>query len=206
MRNYLMMNEIQGKLFVFTAPSGSGKTTIVRHLLAKYPFLSFSVSATTRGKRTHETEGNDYYFMSAEAFQHAIKESQFVEWEEVYTNQYYGTLKSEITRILSSGNSVIFDIDVRGAMQIKKIYGDQCMTVFVKLPDLSLLRERLTKRATESPESLARRLNKAEVESTYENYFDFVLVNDKLDIAFMEAEHIIETFVFGPQGHWDGKE
>lgn len=200
------MKEKQGKLFVFTAPSGSGKTTIVRHLLEKFPFLSFSVSATTREKRPHETEGRDYYFMSIEAFQKAVKDEQFVEWEEVYTAQYYGTLRSEITRILSSGKSVIFDIDVRGAMQIKKLYGDQCMTVFVKLPDFSVLRERLTGRATESPESLAKRLHKAELESTYENYFDFVLVNDKLDIAFMEAEHIIETFVFGPQGHIDGEE
>ncbi len=200
------MEQKQGKLFVFTAPSGSGKTTIVRHLLDKYPFLSFSVSATTRQRRSHETDGQDYYFMSSDAFQEAVAQDHFVEWEEVYADQYYGTLKSEIMRILASGKSVIFDIDVRGAMQIKKIYGDQCMTVFVKLPDFNVLRDRLTRRATESPESLQKRLNKAELESTYENYFDFVLVNDILDVAFMEAEHIIETFVFGPQGNRDGEE
>ncbi|MFN8338339.1 MAG: guanylate kinase [Saprospiraceae bacterium] len=185
------------KMFIFTAPSGAGKTTIVKHLLAKYSNLGFSVSATTRAKRDHETEGKDYYFMSVEEFKQKIAQGAFVEWEEVYKDQYYGTLRSEIDRIWDEGRQLVFDIDVRGAQNIKNDFGNQCMSVFVRPPSVSTLIQRLTDRNTETPESLEKRINKVKKEMAFENSFDMVLVNDKLEIATKEAEHIIQTFISG---------
>lgn len=187
-------NSFQGKLFIFTAPSGAGKTTIVKHILNKYDHLGFSVSATTREKRVHETHGKDYYFISVDDFKNKVANGEFIEWEEVYHDQYYGTLLSEVDRIWSQGKHLVFDIDVRGAKNIKKIYGDRCMVVFVRPPSIHVLVERLKNRNTESPESLEKRISKVKKEMEYENCFDFTLVNDVLEISFLEAEHIVETF------------
>lgn len=184
-------------MFIFTAPSGAGKTTIVRHLLQKYPFLDFSVSATTRMKRKNENEGKDYSYISVDVFKKKISGGEFVEWEEVYENQFYGTLKSEIERVWEQGKHLVFDIDVKGAQNIKKIYGDRCMSVFIKPPSVEVLIDRLTQRNTETEESLAKRIAKIRREMIYENTFDIVLVNDEMKIAFKEAEHIVETFIFG---------
>jgi len=187
-------NEFEGKIIIFTAPSGSGKTTIVRHLLKKYDFLGFSVSATNRKKRTKETDGKDYYFLTSEKFQKKIEEGAFVEWEEVYKNQYYGTLKSEIERVWSKGKHVVFDIEVNGASNIKEIYPDNSVAVFVRPPSIAELQRRLTKRKTESESSLKKRLDRAKVELTFEDKFDTVIINDLLEVALEEAEQIIETF------------
>lgn len=186
-----------GKMFIFTAPSGAGKTTIVRHLLEKYTNLGFSVSATTRQKREHETDARDYYFIGLEEFRDRVSQGQFVEWEEVYKDQCYGTLRSEIDRIWSIKKHLVFDIDVRGAKNIKKMYGDKCMAVFVRPPSVHTLIERLVNRQTESPESLQKRIDKIKTEMAEENAFDFVLVNDRLEISFLEAGHIVETFING---------
>jgi len=187
-------NEFEGKIIIFTAPSGSGKTTIVRHLLKKYDFLGFSVSATNRKKRTKEIDGKDYYFLTSEKFQRKIKEEAFVEWEEVYDNQYYGTLKSEIERLWSKGKHVVFDIEVKGATNIKNIYPDNSLAIFVRPPSMAELQRRLTNRKTESASSLKKRLARAEEELTYEDKFDTVIINDLLEVALEESEQIIESF------------
>ena len=181
-------------MFIFTAPSGAGKTTIVKHLLKKYDHLGFSVSASTRAKRNHEVDGKDYYFMTVSEFKKKIQNGDFIEWEEVYHDQYYGTLKSEVERVWGLGKHLVFDIDVRGAINIKQIYGDVCMSVFVRPPSIETLINRLVKRDTETPESLEKRINKVRNEMSFENSFDIVLVNDVLEISFVEAEHIVETF------------
>lgn len=183
------------KLLIFAAPSGSGKTTIVRHLLARYPQLAFSVSAATRPQRVHEQDGVDYYFISKEAFQQHIQSGDFAEWEEVYADNFYGTLRSEIERIWADGKVVIFDIDVQGAMRLKRKYGGQALTVFVKPPSREILLERLRSRGTEDPAALERRIAKAEHELAFENKFDIVLVNDVLEDALRRAESIAETFL-----------
>ncbi len=193
----MQKNEFVGKMFIFTAPSGAGKTTIVRHLLNKYEYLGFSVSATTREKRSHETEGKDYYFISVEEFKKKIADGEFIEWEEVYPDQYYGTLKSEVIRVWGMNKHLVFDIDVRGAKNIKQHYGSKCMSVFVRPPSVHTLIERLVSRNTETPESLEKRIGKIKREMAYENSFDFVLVNDLLEISFLESEHIVETFIKG---------
>lgn len=190
-------DKFEGRMFIFTAPSGAGKTTIVRHLLDKYPNLGFSVSATTRQKREHEADGRDYYFIGVEEFRQKVSQGHFVEWEEVYRDQCYGTLRSEIDRIWDMEKHLVLDIDVRGAKNIKRLYGDKCMSVFVRPPSVHTLVERLVNRQTESPESLQKRIEKVKTEMAEENEFDFVLVNDKLDIAFLEADHIVETFING---------
>jgi guanylate kinase len=187
-------NTFEGKIVIFTAPSGSGKTTIVRHLLKKYDFLGFSVSATNRQKREKEIDGKDYYFLSAEKFQKEIDEEAFVEWEEVYEGKYYGTLKSEIQRVWSKGQHVVFDIEVKGATNIKKMYPDNSVAVFVRPPSLSELRRRLKGRKTETESSLKKRLARAEEEMKYEDKFDKVVINDLLEVALEEAEQIIESF------------
>ena len=184
----------QGKLFIFTAPSGAGKTTIVKHILKKYGNLGFSVSATTREKRDYEIDGRDYYFISVEEFKNKIVAGEFIEWEEVYRDQFYGTLKSEVDRIWSHNKHLVFDIDVRGAKNIKEIYGNRCMVVFVRPPSVHTLVERLINRNTESPESLEKRISKVKKEMEYENCFDFTLVNDVLEVSYIEAEHIVEIF------------
>ena len=185
------------KLIVVTAPSGAGKTTIVKHLLDNINDLAFSVSATTRNKRPDEVEGVDYYFMNVSSFQTLINEDAFVEWEQVYEHQYYGTLKKEVERLWALGKYIIFDIDVKGAINIKKIYKDKVLTIFVKPPNKEILINRLKNRKTENPESLKARITKAEVELLYEDKFDYVLINDDLTKAFKEAEKVVFKFLIG---------
>lgn len=187
-------DKFEGKIIIFTAPSGSGKTTIVRHLLKKYDFLGFSVSATSRKKREKEVDGKDYYFLSEEKFRKKVEEGAFVEWEEVYPGKFYGTLKLEIERIWSKGKHVVFDIEVKGATNIKKLYPDNSLAIFVRPPSISALRERLLGRKTESKEMLQKRLARAEEEMTYENTFDKVLINDLLEVALEEAKRFTESF------------
>ncbi len=193
----MSVERFEGKMFIFTAPSGAGKTTIVRHLLEKYDFLGFSISATTRAKRDYEIDGKDYYFMSVETFKERVANGDFVEWEEVYHGQFYGTLKSEVERIWAAGKHLVFDIDVRGAQNLKKIYTNKCISVFVRPPSVQVLIQRLIQRNTETAESLEKRLNKVKREMVFENTFDIVLVNDLLEISLKEAEHIISTFILG---------
>lgn len=179
-------------MFIFTAPSGAGKTTIVRHLLKTFEQLDFSVSATSRAARSHEKDGKDYYFKSAEDFRKLIEADAFVEWEEVYIDQFYGTLKSEIDRLLAAGKKVVFDIDVQGALDIKKVYGDRALAIFVDPLSKDVLFERLKGRNTETPESLKKRLDKANRELTFRDRFDMKLLNDDLETALAEAEKIVK--------------
>jgi guanylate kinase len=182
----------QKKLIVITAPSGSGKTTIVRHLLDKYDSLAFSVSATTRPKRTYEKHGVDYYFVSGETFRKWIHEDAFVEWQEVYANQYYGTPRFEIERLQALGKHVIFDIDVKGAANLKREYKDKVVVIFVKAPSMEAIIDRLNARETETEQSLQKRIEKIDRELEFADKFDYVLINDKLDEAVQKAEKIIE--------------
>ena len=183
------------KLIIITAPSGAGKTSIVRRLLKNHNQFAFSISATTRNKREHETDGVDYYFISHDDFKNRIENGDFAEWEEVYKNQFYGTLKSEIERIWASGKNIIFDIEVKGAKNIKKAYGDQALAIFIKPPSLEVLIERLKSRKTENEKSLKKRIARAKKELKYENKFDQVVVNDVLDDAVKEVESLLESFL-----------
>jgi len=184
-----------GKALIFSAPSGSGKTTIVRHLLATNADLGFSISASTRDKRGRtESDGEDYHFLSPEEFKKKIDGDEFVEWEEVYEGNFYGTLKSEIDRIWQSGKNVIFDVDVKGGLNLKKYFGDKALAVFVKVPSLEILKVRLKDRGTESEESLSRRLFKAKFEMSFQDKFDVVLVNEVLEDSLAEAQKLYDTF------------
>ncbi|HEY9048077.1 MAG TPA: guanylate kinase [Ohtaekwangia sp.] len=184
-----------GKALIFSAPSGSGKTTIVKHLLATNPDLGFSISASTRDKRGRtEQHGKDYYFLSPEEFKKKIDENAFIEWEEVYAGNFYGTLKSEIDRIWSEGKDVIFDVDVKGGLNLKKYFEDKALAIFVKVPSIEVLKERLNDRGTESPESLSRRLFKANFEMSFQDKFDVVLVNENLDKSLAEAQQLYNNF------------
>jgi guanylate kinase len=186
----------QGKLIIFSAPSGSGKTTLVHYLLSKPELkLAFSVSAASRAKRPNEVYGKDYYFLSPDEFRSRIATGDFLEWEEVYENQYYGTLRSEIDRIHAEGKTVIFDVDVVGGLNIKKQFGDAALAIFVQPPSVKELENRLKRRDTESDESLAKRVAKAEEELTYANRFDVVLVNDDLEEAKKEAYRLVADFI-----------
>lgn len=182
------------KVIIFSAPSGAGKSTIVHHLLEKYSFLEFSISATSRAPRGKEENGKDYYFFTTEEFENKIKADHFVEYEEVYAGSYYGTLKSEVERIWAKGNIIVFDIDVKGGVNLKKLYGENAVAVFIQPPSVEELRNRLIGRGTDSPEAIERRVAKAEEELTYASKFDIVLINDKLDDAFLTAEKIVEEF------------
>ena len=184
-----------GKLIVISAPSGAGKTSIVHHLLKNLPELSFSVSACSREKRDNETHGKDYYFLGVEGFQNKIKEDAFLEWEEVYENQYYGTLKSEIERIWSEGKTVIFDVDVIGGLNIKKQYPKECLSLFIMPPSVDVLRERLSGRGSESEAKLEMRLAKAEQEISKNQEFDKVILNDDFGIACEETMEVITNFI-----------
>lgn len=184
-----------GKLLLFCGPSGSGKTTIVHHLLQTDPRLAFSVSATTRRKRENETDGVDYHFLTVEQFQNRIKADEFVEWEEVYSGGFYGTLKSEINNIWSEGKIPVFDVDVEGGLKIKKIYGDKLLAVFVRPPSVDELHKRLTLRNSETPESFKARIEKSEHELTYAFRFDRVIVNDMLNFALKEARILVNDFL-----------
>lgn len=185
----------KGKLIIFSAPSGAGKTTIVQHLLMKFPELSFSISATTRQRRGEEVDGKDYYFISQESFLHKIAQKEFVEFEEVYSGTFYGTLRSEIERIWAEGKHVIFDIDVIGGLHLKKKYGELALAVFVQPPSLEILIERLTGRGTDSPEKLTERIKKADKELKYADQFDVILKNNDLETACKDAEILISDFL-----------
>ncbi len=182
------------KLLIITAPSGAGKTTIMRHLLDKFEHLAFSISATTRGRRPHEVDGRDYYFISIDQFKQKIVEDAFVEWQEVYENQYYGTLKSEVERLWAHGKHIVFDIDVKGALNIKRTYPHNSLSIFIKPPSREALLERLRARRTESEESLRKRMARADEELAYENKFEVVIVNDILDNALRQAEQVVQDF------------
>jgi guanylate kinase len=184
-----------GKALIFCAPSGSGKTTIVKHLLENNSSLGFSISASTRDKRGRtEAHGKDYYFLTPDEFKKRIDADEFIEWEEVYEGNFYGTLKSEIERIWQEGKDVIFDVDVKGGLALKKYFGDSALAIFVKVPSLEILKTRLNDRGTESPESLSRRLFKAQFEMSFQDKFDVVLVNENLQISLQEAQRLYNEF------------
>lgn len=184
-----------GKVIIFCAPSGSGKTTIVKHLLSIDSRIAFSVSACTRNKRENEEHGKDYYFLSIEEFKARIEKGDFLEYEEVYGGNFYGTLKSEIDRIWNMGKAVIFDVDVEGGLNIKKYYGDSALAVFVKPPSVQELESRLRARSTETEDTLRIRVQKAIKELEYESKFEHVIHNDNLSKALLQAEQLINEFL-----------
>ena len=186
---------MNGKLVIISAPSGAGKTTIARSLLESDLKLEFSVSATTREMRKGEKDGIDYYFLEADEFRQRIQKGEFIEWEEVYPGHFYGTLKSEITRIFSNGHAVLFDVDVKGGISLKRIFGDQALSIFIRPPSLETLRKRLEKRGTDSPEKIALRLAKVETEMTDSVHFEHIIVNDILADTLAEAQRIIRNFL-----------
>ncbi len=186
---------MSGKAIIFSAPSGAGKTTIVKHLLDLNLGLEFSVSACTREKRKGEVDGKDYYFLSVKDFQDKIKSGDFVEWEEVYTDNFYGTLRSEIERIWASGKHVIFDVDVQGGINLKKYFKDLALSVFVQPPSIDALEQRLRSRETESESSIQRRVGKAGEELTMAPHYDHILINDVLQNALTEAEQVVGKFL-----------
>lgn len=184
-----------GKAIIFSAPSGSGKTTIVKHLLEKIPTLEFSISATTRNPRPNETHAKDYYFLSPEEFVSKVGQGDFIEWEEVYSGTKYGTLKSEIDRIWAKGHHVIFDVDVKGGVNLKKYFGDHALGIFVKVPSVHELENRLKNRDTESEDSLQKRIAKFEYELTFEDQFDITVINDDLEASFQKSEALVNEFI-----------
>lgn len=184
-----------GKLIVISAPSGAGKTSIVHQLLKVIPELSFSVSASSRERRGNEVHGKDYYFLGVEGFQKKIKEGAFLEWEKVYEKQYYGTLKSEINRIWSEGKIVIFDVDVVGGLNIKKQFPKECLSIFIMPPSIEVLAERLIGRGSESDESVKKRLDKAEEETSKRGQFDTIILNDDFKTACEQTKEIITNFI-----------
>jgi guanylate kinase len=185
----------KGKLIIFSAPSGSGKTTLVKYLMEQLNNLRFSVSACTREKRKDETDGKDYYFISPEEFRLKINNNEFVEWEEVYPDHYYGTLFSEVERIRNMGNHVIFDVDVVGGLNIKKQYAEEALAVFVRPPSVSELEKRLLGRATDTSDKIRLRIEKATYELSFEQSFDKVIINDDLTEAKNTALEIVEDFI-----------
>ncbi|MBN2272840.1 MAG: guanylate kinase [Bacteroidales bacterium] len=187
---------MHGKVVVFSAPSGAGKTTIVKHLLnIKELRLEFSVSACTRPRREDEDHGRDYYFMTVDEFKSKIEENLFLEWEEVYKNSYYGTLKSEVDRIWNNGNHILFDVDVEGGVNLKQIFGEQALSVFVMPPSIEELQRRLEMRGTDSPDKILKRINKAGYEMKFASKFDRTIINNNLDIALKEAEKMVNEFL-----------
>ena len=184
-----------GKVIIVSAPSGAGKTSIVKHVLDFLPELRFSTFATTRAMREGEINGRDYHFLTVDDFKRGIDRDEFLEWEEVYHNQFYGTLKSEIRRIWDEGKVVIFDVDVKGGLNIKKFFGDNALAVFIEPPTVQELENRLRKRGTETEESLRKRVEKAEYELSFAPQFDKIIVNDNLDDARAEMLHTIREFL-----------
>lgn len=187
--------EFQGKCIIFSAPSGAGKTTIVHHLLSQLNELEFSISATSREKRKGEINGKDYHFMTVDSFKSAITNEEFVEWEEVYANNFYGTLKSEMTRIWNQKKHVIFDVDVLGGINLKSIFKENAFSIFVQPPSIEELENRLKNRGTETEESIARRVGKANEEMKSADKFDFILVNDNLEKAKKEAILVVQSYL-----------
>ena len=183
------------KVLIFSAPSGSGKSTIVNHILGLHPEIEFSVSATSRLPRGAEKDGVEYFFYSADVFRLLVRDDKFVEYEEVYPDRFYGTLKAEVNRIWARGHVIIFDVDVKGGVNLKKYFGDQALSVFIQAPSVEVLRERLVKRGTDSAEDIEKRVAKAAEEMTYALKFDRILVNDDLATALAEAENMVDTFL-----------
>lgn len=187
-----------GKLIVFSAPSGSGKTTIVHRILPEFPQLEFSVSATSRAERPGEQNGKDYYFLSVEDFKRYRAEGKFLEWEEVYADQFYGTLLSEVERIWQAGGHVVFDVDVKGGLNIKRKFPERTLAVFIQPPSVEELKKRLQKRGTETEESLQKRVGKAEAEMQFAPRFDKIIINEDLDKAVAEARAAVSEFLARP--------
>ncbi len=183
------------KVVIFSAPSGSGKSTIVRHILELYPEMEFSVSATSRPPRGEERDGVEYLFYSADIFRMLAASGKFVEYEEVYKDRFYGTLKSEVNRIWAKGHAIIFDVDVKGGVNLKKYFGESALSIFIQAPSVETLRERLTKRGTDSPEEIEKRVAKAAEEMTYADRFDRILINDKLEEAYKAADEMVRSFL-----------
>lgn len=186
---------MNNKVIIFSAPSGSGKSTIVSHILKLHPEMEFSVSATSRAPRGQERNGIEYHFFTADEFRKMIAEDKFVEYEEVYAGSFYGTLKSEVQRIWDKGHVIIFDVDVKGGVNLKKYFGDKALSVFIQAPSVEELRKRLVARGTDSAEAIAKRVAKASEEMTYADKFDYILVNDDLQKAYAEAEKVVDDFL-----------
>lgn len=187
----------KGKLLIFSAPSGCGKSTIINWLMSEHPELKmkFSISCTSRPPRGQEQNGVEYFFLTPDEFRAKIANDEFVEYEEVYTDRFYGTLKSQVEKQLEAGENVVFDVDVHGAMNIKKAYGDQAMSLFIQPPSIAELQRRLEGRGTESQEEIAKRVGRAEYELTYADKFDKIIVNDVLETAKQDALNVISSFV-----------
>ena len=186
---------MNGKVLIFSAPSGSGKSTIVNHLLPLHPEMEFSVSATSRPPRGEEKDGVEYYFLDVEDFRARIEADEFVEYEQVYEGRFYGTLKSEVERIWAKGHVIVFDVDVKGGVNLKKYFGDSALSVFIQAPSVEELRRRLIARATDSMEAIEERVAKAAEEMTYAPQFDKILINDNLEDAFARAEEMVDEFL-----------
>ena len=184
-----------GKIIIFSAPSGAGKSTLIGHLLERFPQLEFSISATSRAPRGSEVNGKEYYFLSNEEFKNKVAAGEFVEWEEVYAGTCYGTLRSELERIWNKGHVIVFDVDVKGGVNLKKIFGDDALSIFIMPPSVEELRRRLEKRGTDAPETIAKRVAKAEEEITYAPLFDKIVVNDSLETAIADAIRMTESFI-----------
>lgn len=191
-----IQKKMRNQVLIFSAPSGAGKTTIVRHLLEKFDFLEFSVSATSRSPRGKEQDGIDYYFLSVDEFKKRVNNNEFVEYEEVYPGSFYGTLRSEVERIWKKGNTILFDVDVKGGMNIKKIFGEKALSVFIQPPSLEIMEERLRNRGTDSEEAIKTRISKAKQEMTFASEFDTILINDKLEDSFEKAETLVRDFCY----------
>lgn len=188
-------NTSKNKVLIFSAPSGSGKSTIVNHILGLHPEIEFSISATSRPPRGMEKDGVEYYFLSVDDFRSRIEADKFVEYEQVYEGRYYGTLKSEVQRIWDKGHVIIFDVDVKGGVNLKKYFGDKALSVFIQAPSVEELHRRLVARGTDTPEAIAERVAKAAEEMTYAPKFDVVLINDNLDKAYAESESMVNNFL-----------
>ena len=188
-------DQLKQKMIVVSAPSGAGKTTIVKHLLKTFPQLGFSISATSRLQRDGEINGREYYFMSSDEFRLMIAREKLLEWQEVYPGSYYGTPVSEVERIRSNGQFPVFDVDVVGGLNIKKMFGDKALAIFIRPPSYEILESRLRSRASDNEESLQKRLNKVKWELSFEKEFDSVIVNDKLEDAFKQAETLVQDFL-----------
>jgi len=186
---------MEGRVIIITAPSGAGKSTLIAYLMKRLPLLDFSVSATTRPQRKHESHGKDYYFLSPEEFKKLIEQNALIEWEEVYPDKFYGTLKEEVERIWKQGKAVIFDLDVLGALSLKKYFGNRALAIFIKPPSIEELERRLRKRGTENEDTLRERLNRAQMELEKESAFDKVVVNDDLERAGKELVELVKNFL-----------